>query len=458
MICALRRGLQRCVLPVLAAVLCGCSSIVHKPLAASAPGEHKIAVFFDGTHNEIASDTNIKRLHSLVSLRSARDISSIYIEGVGTGSDVIGAGTGYGMAPRVRIGYEFILNHYRPNDKIYIFGFSRGAYAARILASILHNAGVVTKEGMPNAEVAEVVYQEFKYSLAEADEHTRQGNVTAALKGKGFAGAGAVSVEVLGLWDTVEAMGIPDWDSRLRHKAGIRQHHADIDTPNMRYGDQLCNVKRAYQALSIDDNREWIFTPLPLDRRHLFRHCAGDDRHLLDRNGKIKPGALREVWFSGAHSDVGGGYDDSLLSGVSLNWMIENLKDTGLLPAGAGVAEDPFGTSHDPEAGWWRPLYHAMKRDIGSYMTDKDGRRGEFGNRLCIHSSVPLRRNALPRMDRDNHLLSLLRPGKVGLVPDTPETFGGWVPPLREAKAGEAPGNPPLELEIQVWPDCEMKR
>ena len=85
-----RCTLKRYALLSLALLLAGCSSIDNRPLVASAPGAHKIAIFFDGTHNDIASDTNIKRLHVLISLQDKPDISSIYIEGVGTGLKAIG--------------------------------------------------------------------------------------------------------------------------------------------------------------------------------------------------------------------------------------------------------------------------------------------------------------------------------------------------------------------------------
>jgi len=482
-----RRALQRGVLLAFALLLAGCTGIVHKPLTTSAPGAHKIAIFFDGTHNDIASDTNIKRLHSLVSLQGNRNISTVYIEGVGTGMDPLGAGSGWGMGPRVRIGYEFILNHYRHGDEIYIFGFSRGAYAARILASMLYNVGIVAQikdadtKPLSAFELADMAFDAFKFPLDEEKEGGRRAMVTDELKTKGLAPSASVSVDVLGLWDTVEALGIPNWTSRLLHKAGIKQHIVNIDVLNTRYGDQLCNVKRAYQALAIDDNREWIFTPLPLDRTHLFRHCAGDDTHIMDKNRKIRPGRLREVWFSGAHSDVGGGYADSLLSGVSLNWMIANLQgvklvgdkleydkeqDAQLLPAKASVPEDPFGTSHDPEAGWWGPLYHAVKRDLGTYATyrkprtgndpQQGPRRDELRNTLCIHHTVKKRRQNLALKPHENDLLSLQKAGIVHLMPDKDEAREGWRPRWREAPdPNQSSGT---TLEVQIWPDCESMR
>lgn len=474
-----RRTLFRCALLAFAVMLSGCASIVHKPQLSATPGRQKIAIFFDGTHNDIASDTNIKRLHSLVSLQRENNISSLYLEGVGVGIDPLGAGAGVGMEARIRIAYEFVLNHYRAKDQIYIFGFSRGAYAARILASMLYNVGLVTqgdpggKRPMTATEIANGAFDAYKQPLREDDEKARRVEATKALALHGLTPSNPVNVEVLGLWDTVEAMGVPDWGSRILHDLEIRQHVADIDVRNNRYGDQLCNVKRAYQALSIDDDREWIFTPLPLDRTHLFRHCVKGHTPMLDEDGKIRPGVLREVWFAGAHSDVGGGYADSLLSGVSLNWMIDNLtgrtkdgkneSDAGLLPHHAGVRSDPFGTSHDAEGGIWRVLYHNMKRDLGTYVMDQrvEGsdqpyprRRAELGHTLCVHSSVLQRRAALPLQPWENNLLALQKAGPVHLVAEFKKGRPDWLPRLREARTTVEVKRSTLLMQVEQWPNC----
>ncbi|MFZ5503099.1 MAG: phospholipase effector Tle1 domain-containing protein [Pseudomonadota bacterium] len=489
-----------CLTLILVVLLGGCSSIVHKPQLASSAGSHKIAIFFDGTRNDIADDTNVKRLHSLVSLQRRTDVSTLYIEGVGVGTDVIGAATGLGMAPRVKIAYEFLLNHYRDGDEIYIFGFSRGAYAARILSAMLYHAGLVksderlqmkSDERLQSTEIAKAVFDAYKFPFPEElradNERVKRGSITfgslevvfdapkevvsrrnqikVELEKQKLKVGAPVSVDVLGLWDTVEAMGLPDWDSRMLHRLGIKQHLVDVDGKNTRYGEQLCNVKRAYQAHSIDDDREWIFTPLSLTRTYLFKQCDADGEHLLDKEGKIIPGRLREVWFSGAHSDVGGGYGDSLLSGVSLNWMIKNLtgkgngkydekSDAGLLPSNAGVPEDMFGSSHDPESGVWSLLYHKMSRDIATYVTDKYKRRGEFGATLCVHKSVLERRNLMGWEEHENGSLSLLEEGVVYLKETYP--YGKdeiWKPRLREIKKGEL-RNPLLTMKIEVWPNC----
>ncbi|NML44679.1 DUF2235 domain-containing protein [Ramlibacter sp. G-1-2-2] len=407
---------------LLALLLAGCGSIVHKQSVGSADGPRKIVVFFDGTHNNEASDTNVKRLHSLVTLQNRLEIFTLYVEGVGTESDVVGMGAGAGIGARARLGYEFILQHYRPNDQIYIVGFSRGAYTARILNSLLYRAGVPRKpEGKTYTEAAQYVYEavtgHFDWFGNEVVRTPRQ--IKTALREHAMRPNGPVQVQALALWDTVASLGIPDESARLADKGGFKAYHPDIDDPSERYGDTLCNVTEAYQALSIDDDREWIFTPLPLSRAHLFEGCK-------DRIAKIK---LREVWFAGAHSDVGGGYEDTQLSGVSLNWMIEQLEETKLLPNGTQVREDVYGGSHDPEAGKWSPLYHRMHRDVAGYPFDEESLSSKT---LCVHRSVFERRKVAPMHDHENQQLALLAPGKVCLVED--DKFRG----RRKQGAGEA--------------------
>jgi hypothetical protein len=391
-------------------------------------------------------------LHSLVSLQNRPDIATLYVEGVGTRSDVLGMGMGVGFAARVKIAYEFILDNYKPSsgDKIYIFGFSRGAYASRALTSLLYNAGLPKWEGHSNRELADAVYEEVKGIFNES-EHSRRDTVNAALKARGIQTGQAVPVEVLGLWDSVGALGNPHWGRRLLHKAGLKPIEVDIDIPNQLHGDQLCNVRHAYQALSIDDDREWVFTPLLLSRNALFAKCAAppDDDYMLDAHLKIKPGRLQEVWFSGAHSDVGGGYGDSAMSGISLNWMLGHLNGT-LFRAAPRVREDWYGSSHDPESGWFSVVYHEMNRNIGAYVSNAEKHRPEFLGSLCVHESVLARRAASAPKFHENQQLALVNAGHVCLIKD--DEFAN---PIRLKERTNEEKQCVSEIEIEVWPKCK---
>jgi uncharacterized protein (DUF2235 family) len=424
--------------------LAGCAQITHKQSVVSneigpppdAPGSkpkpRKFIIFFDGTHNDEIADTNVKRLHSLVTLQDRNDLGALYIEGVGTGVDIAGMGTGLGMAARVRLAYEFLMQHWRPRDEIYLVGFSRGAYSARVLNSLLYHAGMVKvpkeqkwdKSYWSYSTVATEVYGAVDAHMRPVDakdEPQRRKLVKWILEQNGLVQGEPMPVKVLALWDTVESTGMPDYGKRMQHKMHVEQFKANIDNARSRYGDKLCNVENAFQAHSLDDDREWIFTPLLLTRRYLFEGCDPDHREL--------PKDLREVWFAGAHSDVGGGYGDSRLSGVSLNWMIEQLRPFDILPAGARVRQDVHGTSHDPDSGAIGILYHKTFRDVAGYALNPQPNPFENPSSpeveklihpgvIYVHASVFERRKAADPKAHEYRQLALREAGTPCLVVD----------------------------------------
>jgi uncharacterized protein (DUF2235 family) len=292
------------------------------------------------------------------------------MEGVGANGKIIGMAMGAGIEKRAKIAYAFLLDNYHPGkDEIYIFGFSRGAYAARILAAMLHFCGLpVRHEKIDTSAFVDKLYHVYK---GEMDGETRTNEINRALTEQGLAVAKLVPVAVLGLWDTVEALGLPNYGK------------VDIEPKHNRYGDQLCNVERALHAVSIDDDRARAFAPVLLTRPYLVKDCK---EVVIDK-------VVDEVWFRGAHADVGGGYRDRLLGGISLNWMIRQLRDRDsksdskvqLLPSKAGVREDPKEESHDPEHGLlWGMLYRKLSRDLPAYTEKTDYN----GGKLKLHRSV----------------------------------------------------------------------
>lgn len=340
-------------------------------------GPRKIAVFFDGTENGPASQTNVYKLYRQV--RTMPEVSTFYEEGVGFGKKSIGAGTGWGIDLRTQQAYAFLLQHYRRGDSIYVFGFSRGAFTARILSAMLQyaglpehyrNANVCALAGQPALDpdlqcalrVSEAVYRSYKGDKAAA---ARTRDIAVSVNDMGLAPSMPVPVAVLGLWDTVEALGLVDTLEAIQVKLGI-DVKPDPGERNKRYGDQLCNVGAAFQALSIDDNRADLFTPKLLTLPHLYDKCAGPaaPRALYDY------ARVNEVWFPGAHSDVGGGYDDckpghGCLSDISLNWMMRQLSrgSAPLFPVPLPVLEMRGQYRvHDAQNG--NMLYRRVNRDI----------------------------------------------------------------------------------------------
>lgn len=351
------------LLPVLfLTFLYGCSTISpvnHVPKHDSNTPK-KLVVFFDGTANDEASNTNIRKLYNLVTLQNRTDISASYIEGVGTKKKFIGAGLGWGIGYDVRQAYRYLGENYNQNnkDEVYIFGFSRGAYSARILAALTNIAGVVDLRSM--TEKQKIKHVDEIYSLYKGSKSIQAGRD--AISNFISHSVKPVRIKFMGLWETVEALGLPDLDE-------------NSDVPNIRYNDQLCNIDKASHALAVDDDRARIFTPILLTREHLIKQCE----KAIDINRIVE-----EVWFSGAHSDVGGGYEDTNIDGVTLNWMLSQIDINAkeLLPAGEGVYADPFGKTHDPEAGVWSLVYRKQNRDLNSMNSSYNH------GKLKIHQSV----------------------------------------------------------------------
>lgn len=334
----------------------------------------RIAVFFDGTSNDSESGTNTAALHDLV--QKSGQATTFYIEGVGAKGKPIGMAMAWGIGMRVHRAYTFLLNNYQPGDQIYLFGFSRGAYSARILASMLYHAGLPAKAsinsaGLTSGEVANLVFGAFKCSTwstrstcEKVKAADRISSIDRELGRVGLPASNAVEVRFLGLWDTVEALGWPDYE-------------VNVDNPNPRYGDQLCNVRRAAHAVSLDDNRSRIFTPILLTREHLFDACGARGAKVYDWK-QLANEKVDEVYFAGAHADVGGGYEDGRgkLSGVSLNWMIEKASAEGLVigrsDSDRQVPQDPSACTHDPQAGFpWNLLYKRLYRPIDQFANDR---------------------------------------------------------------------------------------
>ena len=285
-----------------------------------------------------------------------------------------------------------------------------------------------------------------------------------------------VKVKVLGLWDSVEALGLPDLRQKVTLSFNSKPPHVDVDNPNKRYGEKLCNVEWAFHAMSIDDNRATTFTPLLISRSHLFARCPfvndGNKKAsksttfyspLLDEKGNVKAGHLQEVWFSGAHSDVGGGYLSGSLSNVSLNWMLAqlNLADADLLPKRSGIAqaegepiryvrEDVFGGSHDPTAGIWK-IYPRVSRDLVTYSLEN---QSLWKSKLCVHESVFKRRRLIAYQNHEYDQLVLNEIGKIQLDPGPYGKGWAW-----EWLRQRPPQDQPLayaEIDVERYPVCTL--
>ncbi|WP_299439265.1 DUF2235 domain-containing protein [uncultured Aquimarina sp.] len=334
--------------------------IVHNPIY-NGKAPKKLAVFLDGTHNNEGSYTNISKLHNLTTLQDSPNVSTVYLRGVGNGADILGMITGSGMKREVCKGYLYLAEHYdhQRKDEIYIFGFSRGAYASRVLAGLIYVAGIIDVKDIPKEKRLKFIKKIFEAHKTKKTLENRRKDIF-EITGKTI-NPDDYKIEFMGLWDTVAALGVPKYDE---------EYYA----PKNNYFDQLCNVKKAVHALSINDNRSSIFTPVLLTQERMVSTCP-----------EVKPEEIaNEVWFFGAHSDVGGGSRNTNISGVSLNWMIKQLEPYQLLRPDVKVYEDRFDKTNNPAKGFVRLFYPRSSRKL-SFLVSKNGYKKE---KLKIHKSV----------------------------------------------------------------------
>ncbi|MDP9344811.1 MAG: DUF2235 domain-containing protein, partial [Actinomycetota bacterium] len=204
-----------------------------------------------------------------------------------------GGAFGLGLSRNVRDCYRFVIECYEPGDELFFFGFSRGAFTARSTVGLIRNAGVLRREHADRLDDAYRLYR----SGGDARAPT---GLEAELFRRSFAHP-EVRIHFVGVWDTVGALGIPGLPARIaRGRWGFH------DTKLSSY------VDFAYQALAIDEQRRPFLPTLWQRQEHATEQV------------------LQQVWFAGAHSDVGGGYPDPSLSEIALLWIVERAHSCGL--------------------------------------------------------------------------------------------------------------------------------
>jgi len=274
-------------------------------------GGKRKALFLDGTWNTVDDDTNVWRLKSLCAADA--DQVCYYSQGVGTtsGTRLIGGMFGYGLDDEVICAYQWLVQNYVPDDRIFIFGFSRGAFTARSLSGFISKCGLL-KPGAP-------------VSLKQLYARYRKGATVHTIRELKSVPDASLSLEdrwlkeysmpipiwFQGVWDTVGALGVPFGN----FPTISRSQYAFLET------DLRINNDRAFHALAIDEHRE-TFAPTLWSKTVV----KGADTY--------PPRPLQEVeqrWFVGAHADVGGGYANDLLAQIPLKWLMQKAQQNGLV-------------------------------------------------------------------------------------------------------------------------------
>ncbi|MDH3263692.1 MAG: DUF2235 domain-containing protein [Paracoccaceae bacterium] len=296
-------------------------------------------IILDGTMStlDLGWETNAGLTYKLLAERGRVAGLSLYYEaGVQweewrRAPDVI---MGRGINRQIRRAYGFLASRYRPGDRIFLFGFSRGAYAVRSLAGVIDRVGLVRAEHATTRAVRDV-YRHYELDPASA---------AASRYAELYCHAEA-TIEMVGVWDSVKALGL-----RLPILWKLTEpRHA---FHNHRLG---ATIHHGFQALALDETRE-VFTPV-------LWSC--DDR--------MAPGqVIEQVWFRGAHGDVGGqlgGFEAARpLSNIPLVWMLEKSEGCGLvLPSGwrARFPRDPEAPSVGTWRSWGKTFLLRRRRPVG---------------------------------------------------------------------------------------------
>lgn len=326
-----------------------------KELPEEKPIKH-LVLFSDGTGNSAGKlfKTNVWRLYQAVDLCDPADPKqprqfAFYDDGVGTSTfkplAIAGGGFGVGLARNVVDLYLFLCRMYTPGDKIYVFGFSRGAFTVRVLIGLIMSEGLLRYRGSERdlERLAWDAYRAFRRkrfpshwgikmlrNLRDRVLHARDllhGNTPYSEAERiGCPGSAApIEVEFLGLWDTVDAYGLPvDQLTRAIDKF--------IWPLTMRDYNLSPRVLHARHALALDDERNafhprlWNEAPDPKDPDNLEYGVKNANR----RSRHIDGERISQVWFCGMHANVGGGYADDSLSYVPLQWIMSEADKHGL--------------------------------------------------------------------------------------------------------------------------------
>ncbi|HSI59670.1 MAG TPA: DUF2235 domain-containing protein [Ideonella sp.] len=373
-----------------------------------------IVVFSDGTGNSSAklNKTNVWRLYQALDLarpseeRSAAGDETqiaLYDDGVGSSGflpvALLGGAFGFGLKRNVLDLYKFLCRNYRPGDRIYAFGFSRGAFTIRVLMGFVLKIGLLKYESEHHlAQHVQEAYREYRATfkaplLAGAARWLRDAAIGLWRRLRGTAASPAKvrveQVEFVGVWDTVAAYGTP----LAEMTRAVDRWIWPLSMPNYVLSPR---VRQARHALALDDERD-TFHPLLWDE-------VAEAEAVARR--EVAPMRLRQVWFAGMHSDVGGGYPDDSLSYVSLDWMMGEAETAGLRfkPRERGDVErgmDPMGPIHDSRSGLAvyyryqpRKLSARIEPPDPSTLLMQDPNREEAHGRLLevvIHPSVKQR-------------------------------------------------------------------
>ncbi|KAF7979874.1 hypothetical protein HWV62_40649 [Athelia sp. TMB] len=271
----------------------------------------------DGSKENVAVSNVTRFCRSIANtalLAGGHKIAQIvfYQNGVGTGeaqgllASVQASITGFGLNENVCEAYLWLASNFVPGDEIFLFGFSRGAYTARAIGGLIAHIGIIPK---PVDSMESVDFQKVYAKYSKPGRNFKAEGIT-----EEFGWKSMQTIKVIGVWDTVGSLGLP-------MTSNLTRSYAFHDTTISGY------VENAFHALSLDERRASFYPTLwslptgkePYDRDFIYI-------------GGARKCNLKQCWFPGDHSDVGGSHADAKrgdFSDIALAWMVDQCR--GLL-------------------------------------------------------------------------------------------------------------------------------
>ena len=311
---------------------------IAKPAAAKQPRAsapksplRNLVILLDGTGNELGRNlSNVLKLYRIAEKGEKQLV--FYNPGVGTigrinpwrrlrqkASGVLGLATGYGLDENVLSAYKFLVQNWREGDHIYLFGFSRGAWTARVLAGFIHLVGLLRPEQLNMCDSALGAYKR----AADGDDLPFAWHFSRVISVR------YPKIRFIGAWDSVGSVLVPRRD---RFWIPSRE--------TLPYTETNPSVEIFRHALALDE------------RRRMFRVARWNEPQDYVRNrfqsDKKGPQDIEQRWFAGVHSDIGGGYPESEsgLSKFPLIWMVDEAVKAGLRITESNFRHLAWGEAH----------------------------------------------------------------------------------------------------------------
>ena len=313
----------------------------HTPMRGRGPCDH--VIILDGTMSSLepGEESNAGLIYKMLRGMSGKPQQLVYYEaGVQWRNwrDAPNVAFGRGINRQIRRAYGWLASHYHPGDRIFLLGYSRGAFAVRSLAGLIDQIGLLRADAATERNIVLA----YRYYQAEAERPAEKAFVRRFCHPD-------TKIEMVGVFDTVKALGVrlPLFWALTEQQHEFHNHHLG---PAIRHG---------FHALGLDETRS-VYEPVMWDCPEGFT------------------GHVEQVWFRGTHGDVGGqlgGNERSRpLANIPLVWMLENIEGCGLtLPDDwrRGLPCDAEAPSIGSWRGWGKAFLFRAPRVVGRDISER---------------------------------------------------------------------------------------